>query len=282
MNIGPGARKFVHSQDWSLGLGTLAVLPPDVRYLVYEYVFRERVHDMSARHNPRGPPEKLWTVSKTLYQEAMPFHFKRRTFHFSSVTDLGGFLSGIGLYNRQFISSIAFDWSGAGAPEAFMLLGSCSALERLDIYTTGSCHRPTSWEEKSLMCKPGLPAILQVRGLKTLRLNIKDHPRNAFLGSNYRDSQEYWDDSFTLFNAIRVLGQPYDVKRIRTRAAVGISKTIGPRQDFRMAVGMTWWEWRARGIWAKDVKAAYASGGRYPTRLWWYRDHNRIDEQRYW
>lgn len=129
-------------------------LPLELRLSVYyfhftqsmepHWVFTEKDHQCKGHrdcpirtHNRNVPVRLLWTVSKTLYREAMPIYFQSKTFKFFSRQSLGHFLKCIGAYHRQHIKSLDLgpisglleSGTGKKAIEIFATLRDCPNLE---------------------------------------------------------------------------------------------------------------------------------------------------------
>ena len=106
---------------------------------------------------------------KQIYIEAFHVFYTSNRFYFLDTELLFSFLKGIGYNRRQYLTTIAFDWCGPFAKEAFELLKTCRRLKSVQF--TIPCTDP-----------PGYGAVREVRGLEQALVLERHH---------YKDEMEY-------------------------------------------------------------------------------------------
>ncbi|MCJ1456063.1 hypothetical protein MMC28_006420 [Mycoblastus sanguinarius] len=225
-------------------------LPYELRQIVYNYHFLQPVEDH--RHcdnlhwcpseercvfrtfNEGIPVRMLWTVSKAIYQEAMPLYFRTKKFIFTSLTSLIHFLSIIGPYHRQYITNVALETPNDFLCEedsirskAFTLLCKCPALTSLRISfemcisLVGDYTFQSPTEEELRHALVAIQDLLKLRGIQTLDIVFFD---------TWLDESRAPRDS--LAENLQVLKQPYDAAAVEKRAMEGISPNPIPRENF--------------------------------------------------
>ncbi|KAI4131994.1 MAG: hypothetical protein LQ338_000978 [Usnochroma carphineum] len=228
-------------------------LPPELRIMVYKLHFSQTSYrltncncwskdrcraERSSRHFICGATNSvpfkanivrphLLMASKTIYHEVMPTFFSSREFCFDSVEILGAFLTQIGPYHRQYLSTVQFTYEKSGATamfeihEAFRLLGSCPNLRDLSIAIASHhfCRRKISM--------PGFSTLLKIRGIETLDVDFLDAYWVTYLyGSEVVDAKE------VICKKLSVLKEPYSPAALTRRETLGITKSAEPRTAF--------------------------------------------------
>ncbi|KAL8823744.1 MAG: hypothetical protein Q9170_008323 [Blastenia crenularia] len=220
-------------------------LPPELRMMVYKYHFLQ-VPDHLGRHcwdtekcsagqtpcrnsqvNSGIPLQGIWTVSKTVYHEAMPIFFAIQSFYFENVERLGKFLATIGPYHRQHITTVRFTHlkvMGTIAfevKEAFRLLGECPNLVNLSIQFLGD-----NATKKSV---PSLNDLAKIRGIHKLEISFFDPYWMVRI-----DDSELQAGKKKIADKVEALTEPYTPAAMKRREAKGISKFAEPREIFTM------------------------------------------------
>ena len=187
----------------SSGPVTLMTLPPEIRNQIYMLVLgsrdirttvlvplsasefrdrQERNRDYSVSNVEEfcelpWSLDEFWNKSnlnillacKQIYIEAFHVFYTSNRFYFLDTELLFSFLKGIGHNRRQYLTTIAFDWCGPFAKEAFELLKTCRRLKCVQF--TIPCSDP-----------PGYGAVREVRGLEQALVLERHH---------YVDEMEY-------------------------------------------------------------------------------------------
>lgn len=184
--------------------------------------------------NEGVPVRQLWTLSKTLYHEAMPLYFQTTEFRFNSFNSLGQFLNVIGPYHRQHVTSVIlnncyFDSSEDNENclldheihsglKALKLLRSCPVLRHVKITIPASVSHMA---ETSALFR----AILKIRDLKSLDVY-------GFWSRHCRQDAEF--PEFHKYNeqALQVLKRPRSPAAVKEREEKGISRVAVPRTFF--------------------------------------------------
>ena len=129
-------------------------LPIEIRIMIYRQHFHQPRYAFKgselcpagnlcrfAIYNVNVPVGKLITVSKCVYNEAMPIYFGEKEFKCLNVRCMRRFLTYLGPIQRNHIRHICFDiWSDydvssqeQGVHDTFQLLSQCTRLRRLEI-----------------------------------------------------------------------------------------------------------------------------------------------------
>ncbi|KAL9002919.1 MAG: hypothetical protein Q9188_004174 [Gyalolechia gomerana] len=224
----------------------LLKLPPELRMMVYKYHFSQKPDHLnaiycatpktcgvgqftcgSAHVNDDVPLQMLWVSCKTVYYEAMPIFFSTRKFKFENIERLGEFLTTIGPYHRQHLTSIGFHYEKAGTTEAFdvneafRLLGECPNLKRLSIHI----HSHYIGRKKAALA--GFSTLLRIRGVENLELTFFDAYWISYLyGRDLDDAKKI------VTSKLETLKNPYKPAEIKRREAKGITKCAKPRMNF--------------------------------------------------
>ena len=111
---------------------------------------------------------------KSIYIEAFHVFYSSNRFYFPDTELLFSFLKGIGYNRRLHLTTIAFEWCGPFAKEAFRLLKTCRRLKSVQF--TIPCSQP-----------PGYGAVREIRGLEQalvfdrlhFGIRMEDHYRLA-------------------------------------------------------------------------------------------------------
>ncbi|KAL8710997.1 MAG: hypothetical protein Q9220_004596, partial [cf. Caloplaca sp. 1 TL-2023] len=218
-------------------------LPPELRMIVYEKVFEQeseshrfccpscenRWYNRSSfhwyyKHHNDVPARNLWTVSKKVYDEAMPIYFRTRMFALNDVRDLERFLTKIGPFHRQYIRKLRFDLEKPArvpfsvARRAFELLAECASLRELYIFVRNTCDMCTH-------LLPGLQTLLQIRGIKMLCVNFSN-------GCSRRGDPDFNDENEKVYEMFEPLLEPHSPAAIEEREARGITVSAGYRASF--------------------------------------------------
>ncbi|KAL8931540.1 MAG: hypothetical protein Q9216_007166 [Gyalolechia sp. 2 TL-2023] len=224
----------------------LLKLPPELRMMVYKFHFFQKPSHLNpiycvapktcgvgqsicrlAYVNHDVPLQQLWLSCKTIYDEAMPIFFSTREFRFENIERLGEFLTTVGPYHRQHLTSIGFDYEKAGATgafdvhEAFRLLGECPTLKKLSI----RIHSHYIGRKRATL--PGFSTLLKIRGIKNLEVTFFDAYWIAYLYGPALD-----DAKKLVTNKIEKLKDPYSPAEMKRREAKGITKYSEPRTNF--------------------------------------------------
>ena len=148
----------------------------------------------------------------------------------------------VGPHAHQHITKIFFVLVGVGAGFAIGLLASCSNLQHLSFPTRSSYD--IALDKFSLMDTSGCTELLEIRGLKTLNIEIMSRC----------GSRRMVNDCQSFREALQVLKKPYSVAAIKRRAARGITPNAPPRMHFgavpqltTMAEWRVWARWLPRG-----------------------------------
>ena len=223
-----------------MSFGYLGKLPGEIRIKIYELVLCQSLEKYAKKktYGSNLHVQKLFTLSRCLYWDAMAFYFSSKHFRFSNLTRLGNFLATIGPHARQHITKVSFVYGELGASAAIRLLASCPNLQHMSFFTLSSDD--DAFKKPSLTDKAGYTELLSIRGLKTLNIEIM----------NRSDSQRVLDDNQLFKEALQVLKKPYSAAAMKRRAARGIMPQQPPRTHFGATPEvMTMAEWRVRASW---------------------------------
>jgi hypothetical protein len=165
-------------------------LPPEVRQNIFEQYMRIGSRESGrvlmafpkksactcAGHEPvahvgfRVLNMALARVSRQIHDEFLSFLHKRYTFHFACPCDMLENLQGNKMLQEQ-IQNVKVHWAGPVSDRAFVCLGKCPKLERLDIAISKSTTRFLTARETELgayFAPPKSNRILDARGINQL------------------------------------------------------------------------------------------------------------------
>lgn len=162
--------------------------PPEIRRMIYEYVFTSTTPFVRGRctkyqrcrhHHPSlnffvsypcadihvASDLALLLVSRDIYRETFHMYYALNTVHLCSTERLFKFLTRIGYPRRQQLVSVAFHEFDDYAKRAFQVLRTAKRLEHIKFHLTSYCERNRSYHNL-----PGLAALREVRGLSHVEL----------------------------------------------------------------------------------------------------------------
>lgn len=188
-----------------------------------EFSFRPREReDFDGRMSSIEPSataqgRNLFYVSKRIHDEAFPIFYRKNTFEFISLIEMGGFIRNIRLKNRHNLRSVIVYYEGSEYERPLRLLARCVGLRDLTLVLCDGYQRYLAYHDGILTFDRAwvqgpraFKTLLKIRGLDRVKLLLGG-------SADYNTRSTYFKDVQAMEAAIQVMKQPRSVPQERTK-----------------------------------------------------------------